>query len=255
MPSEQPVVADAADGRLLEGHVAIVTGSEGALGRAIVHSLAQRGAQVIGVDIGGKADYTVDITSSEQTRQLVVDVFAEHGRLDVLALNAGIQHMAPIEDFPLERWEALLAVMLTAPFTMMSEAWPHLARSGHGRVVATASTSSFVAERYKAAYVAAKHGLLGLIKVAALEGADVGITANAVAPSWMRTPMVEGQVAERSRLLGQPENEVIAALVHEQAVKRFVEPAEVAETVAFLASGAASGITGTCIPVDLGALA
>ena len=243
------------NGRSLQGKVAIVTGSEGTLGRAITESLRSHGAQVVGVDIAGDADRVADITSTEQTRQFVNDIVAEYGRIDVLALNAGVQHMAPIDEFPLERWNALLGVMLTAPFMMMSAAWPHLVQAGEGRIIATASTSSFVAEKYKSAYVAAKHGLLGLIKVAALEGAEVGITANAVAPSWMRTAMVEGQVAERCRLLGKPEDEVIADLVHEQAVKRFVEPSEVAETIAFLASRSASGITGSCIPVDLGALA
>ena len=244
-----------ADNRSLHGKVAIVTGSEGALGRAITESLLSHGAQVVGVDITGNADHVVDITSAEQTSRLITDIVADYGRVDVLALNAGVQHMAPIDEFSLERWNALLGVMLTAPFIMMSAAWPHLVKAGEGRIIATASTSSFVAEKYKAAYVAAKHGLLGLVKVAALEGADVGITVNAVAPSWMRTAMVEGQVAERSRLLGRTEEEVIADLVHEQAVKRFVEPSEVAETIAFLASRSASGITGSCIPVDLGALA
>jgi 3-hydroxybutyrate dehydrogenase len=247
-------ISEATQGRL-DGKVAIVTGSQGALGRSIAAALTRRGATVVGVDIAGEGCLIADISSQDDNRRVVEETVHKHGRLDILALNAGAQHMAPIEKFPLERWEQLTGVMLTGPFLMMSAAWPHLASSGQGRVVATASTSSYVAEKYKAAYVAAKHGLLGLVKVAALEGADKGITVNAVAPSWMRTAMVENQVAERSRLLGRPADEVIAELVHEQAVKRFVEPDEVAETIAFLVSPQAAGITGSCIPVDLGALA
>lgn len=242
-------------GATLLGKVAIVTGSQGALGRSIAAALTRRGATVIGVDIAGDDCVLADISSPEDNRRVIEQTVDEHGGIDVLALNAGTQHMAPIGEFPVEEWHRLTGVMLTGPFLMMRAAWPHLVRSGSGRVVATASTSSYVGEKYKAAYVAAKHGLLGLVKVAALEGADDGITVNAVAPSWMRTAMVEGQVAERSRLLARPADQVIAELVHEQAVKRFVEPDEVAETVAFLASPQASGITGSCIPVDLGALA
>lgn len=238
----------------LAGKVAVITGSEGALGRAVSDALTHHGATVVGVDLAGEG-LIADITSEHDNRRVVSETIDAHGRLDILVLNAGAQHLAPIEEFPLERWTQLIDVMLTGPFLMTAAAWPHLVRSGQGRIIATASTSSYVAEKYKAAYVAAKHGLLGLVKVAALEGAENGITVNAVAPSWMRTAMVENQVEERSRLLGKPADEVIADLVQEQAVKRFVEPREVAETIAFLASARASAITGTCIPVDLGALA
>lgn len=238
----------------LAGKVAVVTGSEGALGRAVTRTLTQSGATVVGVDVAGDC-LVADISVAEENDRVVREVVETHGRLDVLVLNAGVQHLAPIEEFPAEQWARLIDVMLTAPFLMTAAAWPHLARSGEGRIIATASTSSFVAEKYKVAYVAAKHGLLGLVKVAALEGADQGITANAVAPSWMRTALVENQVADRVRLLGKTRDEVIADMVAEQAAKRFVEPDEVAETIAFLASSRASAITGTCIPVDLGALA
>jgi 3-hydroxybutyrate dehydrogenase len=242
------------EGRLAE-KVAIVTGSQGALGRSITAVLRRHGATVVGVDIAGDDCVLADISSERDNRRVVEETVGLYGRLDIVALNAGAQHMAPIDEFPLEKWRQLTDVMMTGPFLMMAAAWPHLAASGQGRVIATASTSSFVAEKYKAAYVAAKHGLLGLVKVAALEGADKGITVNAVAPSWMRTAMVENQVAERGRLLGKSADEVVADLVQEQAVKRFVEPEEVAETLAFLASPQAAAITGACVPVDLGALA
>jgi 3-hydroxybutyrate dehydrogenase len=239
----------------LDARVAVVTGAAGALGRAIVEKFTASGATVVGVDLQGDGCLPADIGTPEGNRAMVATVLEQHGRLDILVLNAGTQHMAPIAEFPEEQWHRLLDVMLTGPFLAIRAAWPELIRRPGGRILVTASTSAFAAERYKAAYVAAKHGVLGLVKVAALEGADHGLTANAVAPSWMRTPLVENQVADRVRLLGKPGAEVIAELVAEQAAKRFVEPAEVAATLAFLASPAASGITGACVPVDLGALA
>jgi len=253
--STQAAVTVAEQGASLFGRVAVVTGAAGALGRAIVEEFTCRGANVVGVDLHGDDCVHADIGTAEGNAAMVAAALKRHGRLDILVLNAGAQHMAPIAEFPEEQWHRLLDVMLTGPFLAVRAAWPELIRRPGRRILVTASTSSFVAERYKAAYVAAKHGVLGLMKVAALEGADHGLTANAVAPSWMRTPMVEDQVADRVRLLGKPEREVIAALVGEQAAKRFVEPAEVAATLAFLAGPGASAITGTCVPVDLGALA
>ena len=242
-------------GATLLDRVAVVTGAAGALGRAIVEEFTQRGATVVGVDLDGEDCVHADIGTSEGNATIVETTLRRHGRLDLLVLNAGTQHMAPLAEFPEAKWHQLLDVMLTGPFLAIKAAWPELIRHPGGRVLVTASTSSFVAERYKAGYVAAKHGVLGLVKVAALEGAEHGLTANAVAPSWMRTPLVDGQVADRVRLLGKSEAEVVAGLVSEQAVPRFVEPAEVAAVLAFLASPAASAITGSCLPVDLGALA
>jgi 3-hydroxybutyrate dehydrogenase len=247
--------AVAEQGAWLRGRVAVVTGAAGALGRTIVDEFARRGAEVVGVDLHGDDCVHADIGTAEGNEAMVAAAVERHGRLDIVVLNAGAQHMAPIAEFPQEQWHRLLDVMLTGPFLAIRAAWQELTRRPGGRILVTASTSSFVAECYKAAYVAAKHGVLGLVKVAALEGADHGLTANAVAPSWMRTPLVEGQVADRVRLLGKPEREVVADLVGEQAAKRFVEPVEVAATLAFLAGPAASGITGACVPVDLGALA
>jgi len=247
--------AGTADAAALAGRVALVTGAAGALGRAVTDEFEARGATVAGVDLQGEGCLHADVATAEGNRAAVAATVAEHGRLDILVLNAGIQHMAPLPTFPEERWRRLLDVMLTGPFLAMQAAWPHLVERPGGRILVTASTSSFVAERYKAAYVAAKHAVLGLVKVAALEGAEHGLTANAVAPSWMRTPLVENQVADRVRLLGRTREEVIAEMVGEQAAPRFVEPAEVAATLAFLAGERASGITGACIPVDLGAMA
>jgi 3-hydroxybutyrate dehydrogenase len=250
-----PAAAPAPSDRALAGRVALVTGGAGSLGRAIVQEFSAQGATVVGVDLRGADCLHADVATAVGNGAAIDAVIAAHGRLDVLVLNAGVQHLAPMPDFPEERWRELIDVMVTGPFLAMKHAWPHLIRRSGGRILVTASTSSFVAERFKAAYVAAKHGVLGLVKVAALEGAPHGLTANAVAPSWMRTPLVEDQVADRAALSGLTAEQVIAEMVSDQAAPRFVEPSEVAATLAFLAGPAASGITGTCVPVDLGALA
>jgi 3-hydroxybutyrate dehydrogenase len=239
----------------LEGKVVLVTGAAGALGCAVCAALGDRGADVVGADLAGAGMVRADLATDRGNLAAVRATVAERGRLDILVLNAGVQHMSPINEFPSERWHHLLDVMLSGPFYAIRAAWPHLISHGGGRIIAVASTSSFVAEPFKAAYVTAKHGLLGLVKVAAKEGAPYGLTANAVAPSWMRTPMVEAQLADRVRLLGLHEDEVREQMVADHAVKRFVELGEVAAAIAFLASSAATAITGACLPVDLGALA
>jgi 3-hydroxybutyrate dehydrogenase len=250
-PSSLPT-ADAAP---LAGRVVLVTGAGGTLGRVVVETFAGLGADVVGVDLDGDGLVRADIATADGNRAAVRAAIEAHGRLDVLVLNAGVQHVAPIAEFDEREWERLLGAMLTGPFLAIKEAWPHLIARRGGRILVTASTSSFAAERFKAAYVAAKHGVLGLVKVAALEGAEHGLTVNAVAPSWMRTPLVERQVADQARLRGIPAEDVLGQFVSEHAELRFVEPAEVAQTLAFLASPFASGITGACVPVDLGALA
>jgi 3-hydroxybutyrate dehydrogenase len=251
---EDRTVAAAVE-RPLAGKVALVTGAGGALGRAIAATFAAQGARVFGVDLAGDVDLHADVGTAAGNQEAVAACVAAHGQVDHLVLNAGVQRVAPIADFPPAEWDRLLAIMLSGPFLAVQAAWPQLTRVPGGRILVTASTSSFVAEPGKSAYVAAKHGVLGLVKVAALEGGPHGLTANAVAPSWVRTPLVEGQVAERAARQGTTEEEAIRALVDEHAVPRFVEAAEVAATLAFLAAPAAAAITGACVPVDLGALA
>jgi 3-hydroxybutyrate dehydrogenase len=239
----------------LAGKVAIVTGASGGLGTAITACLRAAGAEVLEVDVVGERCYVADVATPEGNEAMVSEALARHGRLDVLVLNAGVQHRAPIEAFPVPEWHRLLDVMATGPFLAMRAAWPHLAREPGGRIVAVSSTSGLAAEHHKAGYVAAKHALLGLVKVAALEGAEVGLTANAVAPTWIGTPLIERQIADQMRLREESRETVLERLLTGQPVKRFLEPVEVAETVRFLASPAASGITGSCIAVDLGAMA
>ncbi|HYV16536.1 MAG TPA: SDR family oxidoreductase [Conexibacter sp.] len=255
MSAAAPADAAAATDTCLRGKVAIVTGGAGGLGTAVTSCLRAAGAEVLPVDLAGEGCYVADVATPEGNEAMVAEALARHGRLDVLVLNAGVQHRASIETFPVDEWHRLLDVMVTGPFLAIRAAWPHLVREPGGRVVAVASTSGLAAEPLKAGYVTAKHALVGLLKVAALEGAQLGLTANSVAPTWMGTPLIERQVQEQMRLHGESRDAVIERLTEGQPVKRFLDLMEVAETIRFLATPAASGINGSCIPVDLGALA
>lgn len=242
-------------GGKLEGKVALVTGANGGLGRSICRVLEQQGATVMSVDIAGDVDAVLDAGTREGCAEMVQRAVAEHGGLDILALNAGVQHVAPLPEFPEDQWDRIMDLHMKGPFLAIQSAWPQLTRQPGGRVVITASTSSFQAERNKVAYIASRHGVLGLMKVAALEGAPYGLTVNAVAPAWMRTPAVEAQLPEQMRLRRATREEVLTQLLNRHPVPRFVETDEVAATIAFLASNDSSGINGACIPVDLGTLA
>jgi 3-hydroxybutyrate dehydrogenase len=235
--------------------VAVVTGAGGALGSSITEALRGCGVRVLGVDVVGDGCESFDVGTETGCRAMVSRAVELHGRLDILVLNAGVQHVSAIDTFEAEQWQRVMDVCLNGPFHAIKAAWPELTRNEGGRVIATASTSSFHAEPFKAAYNAAKHGLLGLIKSAAVEGGRYGLTANAVAPSWMRTPMVERQLEEQMRLRNASRQEVLDDFLGHQPVKRFIDTGEVAAAIAFLASEQASAITGACLPVDLGALA
>jgi 3-hydroxybutyrate dehydrogenase len=239
---------------LLEGRVAVVTGADGGLGRAICGVFRREGAEVVPVDVLGDGCESLDVGTSEGTRRMVEVALERHGRLDALILNAGVQFMAPIAEFPEEQWDRLLDVMAKGPFLAIKHAWPALTERSGGRIVVTASGSSYIAEKYKAAYVAAKHAVVGLVKVTALEGAPLGLTANAVAPGWMMTGLIEGQMDDQIRLQRRPREEIVASWLGRSPAERAVEPREVAETIAFLASARSSGINGAIVPVDLGLL-
>jgi 3-hydroxybutyrate dehydrogenase len=217
--------------------VALVTGARGGIGAAIVTRLEADGWTVHGVDVED-----ADLTTRAGNRAVVDAALAAHGRLDAIVPNAGFQHVSPVRDFPEERWDALLALLLTSPFLLAKYAWDALAASGDGRICVVASAHALAASPFKAGYVAAKHGVLGLVRTLALEGADVGIAATAVCPAFVRTPLAELQVAERG----------LEAVIERHAVKRLLEPAEVADVVAFLLGPAGRGITGVPVPVDLG---
>lgn len=228
--------------------VALVTGATGGIGAAIVARLAAGGWAVHGVDL---AD--ADLRTVEGNRAVVDAALERFGRLDAVIPNAGFQHVAPVAAFPEERWDDLLAVLLTSPFLLAKYAWEALAASGDGRLVCVASAHGLVASPFKAGYVAAKHGLLGLVKVLALEGAERGILATAVCPAFVRTPLLEAQIAEQARAHGLPEERVLSEVIlAPHAVKRLLEPDEVAAVVEFLLGPAGRSFTGVAVPMDLG---
>jgi 3-hydroxybutyrate dehydrogenase len=228
--------------------VALVTGAAGGIGAAIVARLETDGWMVQGVDV---AD--ADLTTRAGNRAVVDGVLGEHGRLDAIVPNAGLQHVSPVRDFDEDRWDALLALLLTSPFLLAKYAWDALAASGDGRICVVASAHSLTASPFKAAYVSAKHGVLGLVKTLALEGAAVGISATAVCPAYVRTPLVERQIADQAAAHGMAPDRVLAEVMLErQAVKRLLEPSEVADVVGFLLGPSGSGFTGAAVPVDLG---
>jgi 3-hydroxybutyrate dehydrogenase len=217
---------------------ALVTGAAGGIGAAIAERLTADGWNVHAVDVEDG-----DLTTREGNRA-VVDAALERfdGRLDAVVANAGFQHVAPVRDFPEEEWERLLALLLTSPFLLAKYTWDALAASGDGRFLVVASVHGLVASPFKAGYVAAKHGVLGLVKVLALEGADVGISASALCPAYVRTGIVERQLEDRS----------LEDLLAPQAVKPLLEPSEVAAAAAWLLGPDGRAATGTPFMLDLG---
>jgi 3-hydroxybutyrate dehydrogenase len=227
---------------------ALVTGARGGIGAAIVERLEADGWSVHGVDVED-----ADLTTRDGNRAVVEAALERLGRLDAVVPVAGFQHVAPIPEFAEDRWDALLALMLTSPFLLAKYAWDALAASGDGRFCVLASAHGLTASPFKAGYVAAKHGVLGLVKTIALEGADAGISASAVCPCYVRTPLVEAQVADQARAHGLPEERVLEDVILErQAVKRLLEPSEVADVVAFLLGPAGRAFTGAPVIMDLG---
>jgi 3-hydroxybutyrate dehydrogenase len=205
-------------------------------------------------DTGGPGvPHQADLTDASANTDAVKAALERFGRLDVVVANAGVQHVAAIEEFPIERWDAIIALLLTSPFLLAREAWPALREAGAGRFIAIASVHALVASPYKAAYVSAKHGVLGLIKTLALEGAPHGISASAVCPGYVRTPLVEKQIADQARVHGLPEAEVLEKVIlAPHAVKELIEPAEVADVVAFLVGPSGRAFTGVPVTLDHG---
>jgi 3-hydroxybutyrate dehydrogenase len=253
----------------LDGKVGVVTGGASGIGKAIAVALARGGADVVIADLsepagqaavnelkamGTKAFFQkTDVTKREEAKHLVDGTVGRFGRLDILVNNAGLQHVAPIQDFPEEKWELLVGVMLTGAFLLTKYAFPHMMRQRFGRIINIASAHGLVASPFKAAYVSAKHGLLGLTKVIALEGAMHNITSVAICPGYVRTALVEKQIGDQAQAHGISAQEVMEKVVlAPQAIKRLLEPEEIAEVVVFLCTDQASGITGTHLAMDLG---
>jgi len=209
--------------------------------------------QAVTAELPGARFQKADMTNGEDLQQLVTQTLAAEGRIDILVNNAGIQYVAPITEFPEAKWRQILEIMLTAPFLLTKAVLPGMYERGWGRVINIASVHALRASAYKSAYVTAKHGLLGLTRVTALEAAEHGVTCNAICPSYVRTALVEKQIADQARVHGIPESEVVEKImVAEAPIHRLLEPEEVAHLVTYLCSDAASGITGSAQMIDCG---
>jgi len=250
----------AASGVDLSGRRSLVTGGASGIGRACAERLAVAGAEVTVLDLDGEGARRVASEIGGRAMQADLADAAALDTLDRLELvadvvvnNAGLQHVAPLEQFPPERFSYLLRVMLEAPFRVVRACLPGMYARGYGRVVNLSSVHGLRASPYKAAYVAAKHGLEGLSKVVALEGGPRGVTSNCICPAYVRTPLVEGQIADQARIHGISEDEVVERIMlTEPAIKRLVEPGEVAELVTYLCSAEASFINGASLTMDGG---
>jgi len=254
-----------------KGKAVLVTGSTSGIGLGIAEAFAAGGANIM-LNGFGPAD-EIDALRARLAREQGVRVLyddadmsrpttiqamagralAEFGTIDILVNNAGIQHVAPVDEFPAEKWEAIIAVNLVASFHTIRHLLPGMKRRGWGRIINIASAHALVASPFKSAYVAAKHGLAGLTKTVALEVAECGITVNAICPGYVRTPLVEKQIPDTARVRGMTEDEVIRnVLLAAQPTKQFATVAQVAAVALFLAGDDAASITGALIPVDGG---
>ena len=270
MTNEQSQARPAAE-RMLAGRAAIVTGSTSGIGLGIAEALASRGANVVingfgdaheierlraglAAEHGIKALFDgADMSKPEAIARMVGRAEDELGHVDVLVNNAGIQHVAPLESFPPEKWDAVIAIDLSSAFHTTRAVFAGMKARKWGRIVNVASAHGLVASPFKAAYVAAKHGLIGLTKVTALEGAEAGVTCNAICPGYVWTPLVEKQIDDQAKAHGISREAVIHdVLLAQQPNKRFATVEEIGALAAFLCSDAANSITGTALPVDGG---
>lgn len=242
--------------------VALVTGAAGGIGAAIVNRLVRDDVAVLAVDLqsavsgytGPGTAFAADLTTRQGNLGAVEAALERFGRLDIVVANAGFQHVAPIAEFPEDQWDRLLALMLTSPFLLAKHAWPALlAAPEGGRFLVIASAHALVASPFKAGYVAAKHGVLGLVKTLALEGAEHGISACALCPGYVRTALVEGQVAAQAAAHHMSEEQVLNdVILAAQPVKRLIEPDEVAEVASFLVGQSGRSFTGVPVSMDQG---
>jgi len=256
---------------MLQGKTALVTGSTSGIGLGIAQALAAQGANIVLNGFGDAAeierlraglaakhmvgvDYDgADMSKGESIERMMTAALAAHGSVDILVNNAGIQHVAPVEEFPVAKWDAVIAINLSAAFHTTRLALPAMKKKGWGRIINIASAHALVASAYKSAYVAAKHGIAGFTKTVALEVAEQGVTVNAICPGYVWTPLVEKQIPDTARARGLTEEQVKHdVLLAAQPTKKFVAVAEVAAFAVFLASDAAASITGTVLPIDGG---
>lgn len=256
---------------MLEGRTALITGSTSGIGLGIARALAAHGANVILNGFGEKSEIErlraelarrhgvrvaydgADLSRPQEIESMMRRAADEFGAVDVLVNNAGIQHVAPVDEFPPEKWDAIVAINLSAAFHTTRLALPAMKRNGWGRIVNIASAHALVASAFKSAYVAAKHGIAGFTKAVALEVAEAGVTVNAICPGYVWTPLVERQIPDLARARGMTEEEVKrSVLLAAQPTRRFVAVEEVAALAVFLAGDAAKSITGAMFPIDGG---
>jgi 3-hydroxybutyrate dehydrogenase len=237
---------------------ALVTGAASGIGRAVAARLVEDGARVLSVDLEPDPDgpgepFKADLSTREGNKSAVEAALDAFGSLDSVVANAGFQHVSPVAEFPEDKWDSLISILLTSPFLLARYSWDALKNSGHGRFIAIASAHALVASPFKAGYVSAKHGVLGLVKTLALEGAEDGIAAVAVCPAFVRTPLVESQIAAQAKAHKMPEERVLEEVIlAPHAIKRLIEPAEVADAVAMLLGPKGELFTGTAFTMDMG---
>ncbi len=243
---------------------AVVTGAASGIGKSVAEALSQEGYRVIVADINEESGLSLaqeiggyfvraDLRERESCRYLVDATVKEYGRVDILVNNAGFQHVSPLEEFPEDKWDDMLKVMLTAPFLLTKYVWPYMKNQKWGRVVNIASIHGQVASPNKIGYISAKHGLIGLTRAAALEGGSCGITVNAICPAYVRTPLVEKQIADQARIHNINEDEVVDKIILKSAaIKRIIEPKEVASLVLYLCSDNGASVTGASWTIDCG---
>jgi 3-hydroxybutyrate dehydrogenase len=257
--------------RFLAGKAAVVTGSTSGIGLGIATALARAGADIVLNGLGDPGDVgtlrdriasehnvdvvysNADISRPDQIEQMMELAGEEFGGVDILVNNAGIQHVAPVEEFPIEKWNAIIAINLTGAFIATQWVVPVMKQKGWGRIINVASAHALVASPFKSAYVAAKHGIAGFTKTIALELAEDGITANAICPGYVMTPLVQKQIPDTAKARGISEEQVVRdVLLAAQSTKRFVEVDELAALAVFLCTDSARSITGAIMPVDGG---
>jgi 3-hydroxybutyrate dehydrogenase len=256
--------------RMLAGKAAVVTGSTSGIGLGVVEAFAREGADVVINGFGDPADIEktrrmleehgvtalyskADMSNPDEVRGIVDLAREAFGKVDILVNNAGIQHVAPIEDFPPEKWDAIMAINLSAAFHACRAVFAEMKSRGFGRIINVASAHGLIASPFKSAYVAAKHGVVGLTKVLALEGAEFGVTANAICPGYVWTPLVEKQIDDQARSHGISREKVISdVLLKNTPTKKFATVEEIAALAVFLASDSAASLTGQALAVDGG---
>lgn len=249
---------------MLNNKVCIVTGAASGIGLEIASLFVREGAKVVMADINGEklsaeassihaAFLQTDLSKREDCKALVDYALQQHSKVDILVNVAGIQTVLPIEEFPEDKWDFMIRLMLTAPFLLTKYVWPSMKAQKWGRIIHLNSVHGLIASEFKSAYVSAKHGLTGLTKTAALEGGLFGITVNSICPAYVKTPLVDNQIADQAKAHGIGKDEVVEQIMLKNAaVKKLIEPAAIAEAAKLLCSEAGQYITGSMLTMDNG---